>query len=46
MRQGDTNSPELFTAGFEITIRKMNWEGMGVDINGEYLNYDLLKIFY
>ena len=39
VRQGDTISPKLFTASLESTFRKTNWEGKGVNIDGEYLNH-------
>ena len=39
VRQGDTISPKLFTACLESIFRKMDWEGKGININGEYLNH-------
>ena len=37
VRQGDTISPKLFTASLESIFRKTDWEGMGINIDGEYL---------
>ena len=39
VRQGDTISPKLFTAGLEITFRRLTWETRGLTIDGEYLSY-------
>ena len=39
VRQWDTISPKLFTAGLETKFRKTDWEGKGVNIDGEYLNH-------
>ena len=38
VRQGDTISPKLFTASLESIFRKMNWEGKGIRVDGEYLS--------
>ena len=38
MRQGDTISPKLFTASLESIFRKSDWQGMGINIDGEYLS--------
>ena len=38
VRQGDTISPKLFTASLESIFRKTNWEGIGINIDGEYMN--------
>jgi len=38
VRQGDTISPKLFTACLE-SIFRINWERMGLYINGQYLNH-------
>ena len=34
VRQGDTISPKLFTATLESIFRRLNWENMGVKIEG------------
>jgi len=39
VRQGDTISAKLLTASLESIFRKTNWEGEGVNIDGEYLNH-------
>ena len=39
VRQGDTISPKLFTSCLESIFRKIDWEGKGININGEYLNH-------
>ncbi len=41
VRQGDTNSPKLFTATLKSIIfllRRLNWENKGVKIDGEFLS--------
>ena len=38
VRQGDTISPMLFTACLEEVFKLLDWEGLGVRINGEYLS--------
>ena len=38
VRQGDTISPKLFTATLESIFRRLNWENMGVKIDGEFLS--------
>ena len=38
VRQGDTISPKLFTACLEEIFKKLNWEGRGIKVDGEYLN--------
>ena len=38
VRQGDTNSPKLFTATLESIFRRLNWENKGVKIDGEFLS--------
>ncbi len=38
VRQGDPLSPNLFNAILEEIFRKLEWEGRGLRINGEYLN--------
>ena len=37
VRQGDTISPNLFTATLESIFRRINWENKGVKIDGEFL---------
>ena len=37
VRQGDTISPELYTATLESIFRRLNWEKKGVNIDGEFL---------
>lgn len=39
VRQGDTISPKLFTALLEYMCKGVEWEEMGVNINGEKLNH-------
>lgn len=38
VRQGDTISPMLFTACLEDVFKLLDWEGLGVRIDGEYLS--------
>ena len=38
VRQGDTISPKLFIASLESIFRKTDWDGIGINIDGEYLN--------
>ncbi|CAH2097703.1 unnamed protein product [Euphydryas editha] len=38
VRQGDPLSPKLFTAVLEQVFRKLNWEHLGLNINGSRLN--------
>uniref|UniRef100_W6NIK6 RNA-directed DNA polymerase (Reverse transcriptase) domain containing protein n=1 Tax=Haemonchus contortus TaxID=6289 RepID=W6NIK6_HAECO len=39
VRQGDTNSPKLFSAALENVMRHMEWESMGVKVDGRYLHH-------
>lgn len=39
VRQGDPISPKLFTAVLEQMFRKLNWEHLGLNINGSRLNH-------
>lgn len=39
VRQGDTISPQLFSACLEDIFRKLDWDSKGIRINGEYLNH-------
>ncbi|PIO77337.1 hypothetical protein TELCIR_00574 [Teladorsagia circumcincta] len=38
VRQGDPISPNLFTACLESVIRRCNWSGLGINIDGVRLN--------
>ncbi|MCJ3464053.1 hypothetical protein LNY58_26555, partial [Klebsiella pneumoniae] len=38
VRQGDTISPVLFTACLQEVFRTLDWEQVGVRVNGEYLS--------
>ena len=38
VRQGDTISPMLFTACLQEVIRSLEWEQLGIRVNGEYLS--------
>ncbi len=38
VRQGDPLSPNLFNSVLEEIFRKMNWQEMGIKINGEWIN--------
>ena len=38
MKQGDPLSSNLFNCVLEEIFRKMDWEGKGIKIGGEYLN--------
>ena len=39
VRQGDTISPKLFTNLLEYMLKEINWNNLGVNINGEDLNH-------
>ena len=39
VRQGDTISPNLVNAALENIFRKLNWEGKGININGDFLSH-------
>lgn len=39
VRQGDPLSPKLFTAVLENIFRKLNWDDVGLNINGKKLNH-------
>ena len=45
VRQGDNISPKLFTACLQdAIINKINWEGKGINIDGEHLShFDLCR---
>lgn len=38
VKQGDCMSPKLFNSVLEHVFRTLNWESMGVNINGKYLS--------
>jgi hypothetical protein len=37
VRQGDTISPKLFTATLEDAFGKINWDNLGISLNGHHL---------
>src|SRR6202012_1936086 len=39
VRQGDTISPKLFTTSLESVFKKLEWNEMGININGNFLNH-------
>ncbi|XGW10092.1 hypothetical protein V3C99_011954 [Haemonchus contortus] len=39
VRQGDTISPKLFSAALENVMLHMEWESMGVKVDGRYLHH-------
>lgn len=39
IRQGDTISPKLFTATLEYAFKSLNWDNIGIKVDGEYLNH-------
>ncbi|CAM4498195.1 unnamed protein product [Leuciscus chuanchicus] len=39
VKQGDTISPKLFTACLEQIFRQLNWDEVGIKINGRWLNH-------
>ena len=39
VRQGDVISPKLFTAAMEDAFKLLDWEGLGININGEYITH-------
>ncbi|KAK6736143.1 hypothetical protein RB195_019052 [Necator americanus] len=39
VRQGETISPKIFTATFENAMRKLEWDDMGVKIDGRQLHH-------
>uniref|UniRef100_A0A7I4XYX2 Reverse transcriptase domain-containing protein n=1 Tax=Haemonchus contortus TaxID=6289 RepID=A0A7I4XYX2_HAECO len=39
VRQGDTISSKLFSAALENVMRHMEWESMGVKVDGRYLHH-------
>nr|XP_032511484.1 uncharacterized protein LOC116765942 [Danaus plexippus plexippus] len=39
VRQGDVISPKLFKAALEDAFKLLEWEGLGININGEYITH-------
>jgi len=39
VRQGDSISPKLFSAVLEGVFQNLNWDEVGIKINGDYLNH-------
>ncbi|KAL0852521.1 hypothetical protein ABMA27_017001 [Loxostege sticticalis] len=39
VRQGDVISPKLFTAALEDVFKLLDWSGLGININGEYITH-------
>ncbi|CAH1642509.1 unnamed protein product [Spodoptera littoralis] len=39
VRQGDVISPKLFTNALEDVFKRLNWSGLGININGEYITH-------
>lgn len=39
VRQGDTISSKLFILPFEGVFKQLDWDRMGININGTYLNH-------
>ncbi|XGW29753.1 hypothetical protein V3C99_009082, partial [Haemonchus contortus] len=39
VRQGDTMSPKLFSAALENIMRQLEWEDLGVKVDGRYLHH-------
>ncbi|EPB65187.1 hypothetical protein ANCCEY_15750, partial [Ancylostoma ceylanicum] len=39
VRQGDTVSPKLFTATLEDVMRRLEWDNMGVRVDGQQLHH-------
>ncbi|KAK6756090.1 hypothetical protein RB195_014465 [Necator americanus] len=39
VRQGDTISPKIFTATLEKAMRKLEWDDLGVRVDGRQLHY-------
>ncbi|PZC74016.1 hypothetical protein B5X24_HaOG208430 [Helicoverpa armigera] len=39
VRQGDVISPKLFTAAMEDAFKLLEWQGLGININGEYITH-------
>lgn len=39
VRQGDAKYPKLFTNSLEDVFKILLWDGVGINVNGEYLTY-------
>uniref|UniRef100_A0A7I4YCE4 Reverse transcriptase domain-containing protein n=1 Tax=Haemonchus contortus TaxID=6289 RepID=A0A7I4YCE4_HAECO len=39
VRQGDTISPKLFSAALENIMRHLEWEHLGVEVDGRFLHH-------
>ncbi|KAA5553182.1 hypothetical protein F3G54_32575, partial [Pseudomonas aeruginosa] len=39
VRQGDIISPKLFTNALEDVFKTLDWNGRGININGEYISH-------
>ena len=39
VRQGDVISPKLFTTALEDVLKLLDWTGLGININGEYITH-------
>ena len=39
VRQGDVISPKLFTNALEDVFKLLEWDGLGININGEYITH-------
>lgn len=39
VRQGDVISPKLFTSALEDVFKLLDWNGFGININGEYITH-------
>ena len=39
VRQGDVISPKLFTSALEDAFKLLEWQGFGININGEYITH-------
>src|SRR5271156_778705 len=39
VRQGDTISPKLFNAGLEEVFRRLQWDTVGLRVNGEIIRH-------
>ena len=39
VRQGDTISPKLFSAGLEEVFKRLDWSKAGIKVNGKYLSH-------
>lgn len=39
VRQGDVISPKLFTNAVEDAFKLLEWKGLGININGEYITH-------